>query len=131
MRLETKLYSDGILQVTAKDKMTGKEQKIKVAAKSGLTMEDVQDQVKEAEVHESEDKIRLEAIQIRNEANQLVLRAQQFLAQGKISNQQVQSSIDALKKTLKGNDTAIIKAKIQELQEHLLALYTELAASKS
>ncbi len=71
--------ADGILHVSAKDKQSGKEQKIRIEAKSGLTDAEIQRKVKEAELHAAEDKERKEAVEVRNEADALAFRAQKSL----------------------------------------------------
>ena len=116
--------ADGILHVSAKDKQSGKEQKIKIEAKSGLTDAEIQKKVKEAELHAAEDKVRKEAIEVRNEADALAFRAQKSLSEYKdklpaniVSD--VQSRIDAVKKSLEGENTEELKAKTAELQEHM------------
>jgi molecular chaperone DnaK len=116
--------ADGILHVSAKDKQSGKEQKIRIEAKSGLTDAEIQRKVKEAELHAEEDKVRKEAVEVRNEADALVFRAQKSLDEYKEKlpanvTSDVQGRIDALKKALEGQDSAHIKAKTAELQEHM------------
>lgn len=116
--------ADGILHVSAKDKQSGKEQKIKIEAKSGLSDAEIQKKIKEAELHAAEDKLRKEAVETRNEADSLIFRAQKSINDYKdklpadvITD--VQSHIDALKKALEGQDDALIKAKSNELQQHM------------
>lgn len=116
--------ADGILHVSAKDKQSGKEQKIKIEAKSGLSDAEIQRKVKEAELHAAEDKLRKEEVEVRNEADSLAFRAQKSLTEYKDkipSNiaSDIQVRIDALKKALEGQDSALIKAKTAELQEHM------------
>ena len=124
--------ADGILHVSAKDKQSGKEQKIKIEAKSGLTDAEIQKKIKEAELHAAEDKERKEQVEIRNEADALSFRAQKSLNEYKdklpaniVSD--IQSRIDGLKKALEGQDSALIKAKTAELQEHMQKIGEELA----
>ncbi len=124
--------ADGILQVSAKDKQSGKEQKIRIEAKSGLTDEEIKRKVKEAELHASEDKARKEEVEVRNEADALTFRAQKSLDEYKdklpanvVSD--IQSHIDALKKALDAKDTAQIKAKTAELQQHMQKIGENLA----
>jgi molecular chaperone DnaK len=116
--------ADGILHVSAKDKQSGKEQKIKIEAKSGLTDAEIQRKVKEAELHAAEDKERKEQVEVRNEADSLAFRAQKSLNEYKdklpaevVSS--IQTHIDAVKKALEGQDTAAIKAKSNELQQQM------------
>ncbi len=124
--------ADGILHVSAKDKQSGKEQKIRIEAKSGLTDAEIQKKVKEAELHAAEDKVRKEAVEVRNEADSLAFRAQKSLAEYKdklpapvVSD--IQSHIDALKKALEGQDEALIKSKTTALQEHMQKIGEELS----
>jgi molecular chaperone DnaK len=124
--------ADGILHVSAKDKQTGKEQKIKIEAKSGLTDAEIQRKIKEAELHAAEDKVRKEMIETRNEADALAFRSQKSLSEFKDKlpaqvTSDIQSSIDALKKALEGDDQALIKAKTGELQEKIQKIGEELA----
>jgi len=124
--------ADGILHVSAKDKQSGKEQKIKIEAKSGLSDAEIQRKVKEAELHAAEDKVRKEAVEVRNEGDTLAFRAQKSLNEYKDklpSNvvSDIQSRIDAVKKALEGQDSALIKAKTAELQEHMQKIGEELS----
>jgi molecular chaperone DnaK len=124
--------ADGILHVSAKDKQSGKEQKIRIEAKSGLTDAEIQKKIKEAELHASEDKERKEAIEVRNEADALAFRAEKAIQEYKdklpgnlVSD--IQSRIDAIKKALEGQDTALIKEKSAELQQHMQKIGEELS----
>lgn len=124
--------ADGILHVSAKDKQTNKEQKIKIEAKSGLTDAEIQRKVKEAELHAAEDKVRKEQVEVRNEADSLAFRAQKSLTEFKDKipaniASDIQSRIDAVKKALEGQDSDLIKAKTAELQEHMQKIGEELA----
>lgn len=123
--------ADGILHVSAKDKQSGKEQKIRIEAKSGLTDAEIKSKIREAELHAAEDKERKESIEVRNEADALVFRAQKSLDEYKdrlpapIASE-IQTRVDALKKALEGQDSALIKAKTAELQEHMQKIGEEL-----
>jgi molecular chaperone DnaK len=124
--------ADGILHVSAKDKQSGKEHKIKIEAKSGLTDAEIQKKIKEAELHATEDKERKETVEVRNEADALSFRAQKSLTEFKDKlpaqiSSDIQSRIDDLKKAMEGQDTALIKAKSAELQEHMQKIGEELA----
>jgi molecular chaperone DnaK len=124
--------ADGILHVSAKDKQSGKEQKIRIEAKSGLTDAEIQRKVKEAELHSAEDKERKEAVEIRNEADALAFRAEKSLNEYKDKipapiASEIQSRVAAVKEALKGQDMALIKAKTAELQEHMQKIGEELA----
>jgi molecular chaperone DnaK len=116
--------ADGILHVSAKDIASGKEQKIRIEASSGLDETEIQRMVRDAESHKEEDRKRKDEIELRNEADSLAFRAKKALDQYKdkvpaeIANN-VQTKIDAVKAALeKGDAEAIRKAK-QELEEHM------------
>ena len=125
------LDADGILHVSAKDKQTGKEQKIRIEAKSGLSEEEIQEKVKDAEIHAEEDKKKKEEIEVRNEADSLCFRAEKSLNEYKdklpaniVSD--IQNHIDKVKEAIKQNDTEKIKAAMQELQTHMQKIGEEL-----
>lgn len=116
--------ADGILHVSAKDKQSGKEQKIRIEAKSGLSEEEVKRMLRDAEEHMEEDKKRNEEIQVRNEADSLAFRAQKALTDYKDKLPKnviddVQSKIDAVKKALETTDHDRIKAAYEELNSHM------------
>lgn len=126
------INADGILQVSAKDKQTNKEQKICIQAKSGLSEEEIKQKVKEAELHEADDKERKEAAETRNEADALVFRTEKSLKDYKDKLpanlvSQIQTSADSVKEALKGDNLALIKSKTQELQEMMQKIGEELA----
>ncbi len=115
------LDADGILSVSAKDKQSGKEQKIKIEARSGLSEDEIKAKIQEAESHAEEDKKRKEQIEVKNEADALAFRAQKSLDEFKDKLpkdvvSEIQGKVDALKKTLEGTDAEPIKAAMQELQ---------------
>ncbi len=126
------INADGILQVSAKDKQSGKEQKIQIQAKSGLTDEEIQQKIKDAQLHEAEDKARKEEIETRNEADATSFRAQKSLNEFKDKLpanvvSEIQTRIDAVKKALEGEDTAAIKAASDELQAQMQRIGEELS----
>jgi len=123
--------ADGILHVSAKDIQSGKEQKIRIEASSGLKEEDVKRMVRDAEEHAEEDKKRKEEVDIRNEADSLCFRAEKSLKEYKdrlpaaiVSD--VQSKIDNVKKALERNDSAAIKAAAEELNTHMQKIGEEM-----
>ena len=75
--------ANGILHVSAKDKTTGKEQKIRIEARSGLEEDEIKRMIRDAEDHKEEDRKRKEEIEIRNEADALVFRAEKSLSEYK------------------------------------------------
>ncbi|MEC7838843.1 MAG: molecular chaperone DnaK [Chlamydiota bacterium] len=116
--------ADGILHVSAKDTATGKEQKIRIEASSGLNESDIDRMVKDAEAHKEEDQKRKAAVEVRNEADSLVFRAEKSLSEYKDKlpeeiASEIQSKVDAVKETLKGEDNEAIKAAKTELETHM------------
>lgn len=116
--------ADGILHVHAKDLATGKEQKIRIQAKSGLDEKEIKNIIRDAELHAEEDKKRKEGIEVKNEADAVVFRAEKALRDYKDKipaeiSQDVQSKIDNLKKALESNDVARIKQAREELESHM------------
>ncbi|MBM3199175.1 MAG: molecular chaperone DnaK, partial [Chlamydiae bacterium] len=116
--------ADGILHVSAKDIKTGKEQKIRIEAKSGLSEHEIQRMLKDAEEHAEEDKKKQEEIELRNEADSLAFRAEKSLKEYKdrlpadIVNE-IQTKIDAVKKSLEGDNLSHIRSAKDELNEHM------------
>jgi molecular chaperone DnaK len=114
--------ANGILQVSAKDKGTGKEQKITITASSGLSQEEVDKMAKEAQAHASEDAKRKEEIEARNEADSLVYTVERLLQeQGDKVPADLKSEIDgkiaAVRTALQGNDPEYIRNTTKELNE--------------
>ncbi len=112
--------ANGIVNVSAKDLGTGKEQKITITASSGLSKDEVDAMMKEAEANADEDKAKKEAVETRNRADQVVYAAERMLKDSgdKLSadtKAPVESAIDALKKAIEGEDTAAIEAAIEQL----------------
>ena len=127
--------ADGILHVSAKDKQTGKEQKIKIEAKSGLSDEEIKNKVREAEMHSEEDKKKKEEIETRNEADALCFRAEKSLKEFKDKlpapiSKEIQEKVDAVKEALKGSDHKAIKATSNTLQEHMQKIGEELSKAQ-
>jgi molecular chaperone DnaK len=95
--------ADGILHVSAKDMASGKEQKIRIAAQSGLAEEDIKNILRDAELHAEEDKKRKEEVEVRNDADSLAFRAQKALDEYKDKvpaniSEEISGKIDAVKK---------------------------------
>ena len=130
------LDADGILHVSAKDKQSGKEQKIRIEAKSGLSEDEIKAKVKDAEMHAEEDKKKKEGIEVRNEADALCFRAEKSLSEfkDKLPEQvsaEIQTKVDGLKKALEGDDNALIKSALQELQTHMQKIGEELQKAEA
>ena len=114
--------SDGILKVSAKDKNTGKEQNITIKASSGLSDEEVEKMVKDAEAHAEEDKKFQELVSTKNMADGLVYSTKQSLEELKdeISEdekKQIEEAVSELEEVIKGDDKEAIDAKVQNLSE--------------
>ncbi len=124
--------ANGILNVSAKDKQTGKEQKITIQASSGLTEEEIERMIKEAEAHAEEDRKARELIEARNQADALVHEAKKLLKEAaeKISEATkslVEKAIEAVEEAVKGDEKAVIESKTKELTEAMQKAATEQA----
>ena len=116
------LDSDGILNVSAKDKNTGKEQSITIKSSSGLSDEEVDKMIKDAESHAEEDKKFQELVTSRNMADSLVHSTKQTLEELKdeISEDEktaIEAAVSELEESIKGDDKEAIDAKVQNLSE--------------
>lgn len=129
--------ANGIVHVSAKDMATQKEQSIRITASSGLSKEEVEQLVKDAEAHSEDDKKRREAVEIRNQADSLLYGTEKNLREHgeKISDEDkagIQEAIDGMKKAMEGDDVEAIKAAMQTLTtaSHKLAeeMYKKTAA---
>ena len=114
--------ADGILHVSARDLATGKEQKIRIEASSGLNEAEINRMVKDAESHAQEDKERRRKIEVRNMGDQLLYTTEKTLKEnaGKIdaaSRSAVESALDELRAALKREDTAAIEAATKKVAE--------------
>ena len=112
--------ANGIVNVSAKDKGTGKEQKIQIQASGGLSEEEIQKMVKEAEANKEADKKKRETVDARNQADSLVFSTEKSLKEHgeKISVEEkkaIEAGIVDLKKSLEGTDTEDVKKKTQNL----------------
>ena len=115
---------NGIVKVSAKDLGTGKEQKITIQSGSGMSKEDIDRMVKEAEAHAAEDKKQKDAIDAKNQADSLVYQAEKTIKdigdkadQGQV--EKVKAACEKVKEALKGTDTEAIKKATEELQKPL------------
>jgi len=114
--------ANGILHVSAKDKATGKEQSIQIKASSGLSDEEIDKMVKDAEAHAEEDRKFHELIDVRNQADGLIHATNKSLQDlgDKVEaneKQEIEAAIAALQEAMKGDDKAAIEAKTAELGE--------------
>ena len=116
--------ANGIVHVSAKDLGTGKEQKITIQSDSGMSKEDIDRMVKEAEAHAAEDKKQKEAIDVKNQADSFVYQAEKTIKDlgdkaDKAQIAKVQEGVDKVKEALKSNDTETIKKAMEEAQKPL------------
>ena len=123
--------ANGIVNVSAKDLGTGKEQHITITSSTNMSKDDIEKAVKEAEQYAAEDARIKESVETRNAADQMVYQAEKTLGEmgDKIpegDKASVQSAIDKLKETLKGEDSAAIKADTEALQQAFFAVSEKL-----
>ncbi|MCD2144969.1 molecular chaperone DnaK [Gordonia paraffinivorans] len=119
--------ANGIVHVTAKDKGTGKENSIRIQDGSGLSKEEIDRMIKDAEAHAEEDRKRREETETRNQAESLVHTTEKFLKDNEDKvpaevKEKVESAIEGAKEALKGTDTAAIRSAIEKLSEESQAL---------
>jgi molecular chaperone DnaK len=115
------INADGILKVTAKDKATGREQAMQIIPSSGLQEKEIEQMVRDAEDHASEDARRKESVEARNVADSTVYAAEKFLSDNAAAIPEgqktaVQAEIDAVKSAMEGGDSAAIKDASTRLQ---------------
>jgi molecular chaperone DnaK len=114
--------ADGILHVSAQDKATGREQKITITASSGLSKEEVDRLVREAERNAAEDRRRKEDVEARNQADSMAYSAEKALREhgdkvpGNVKSE-IEAQINAVREALKGSDTEAIKRTTRQLFE--------------
>ncbi|MCX6721653.1 MAG: Hsp70 family protein, partial [Candidatus Staskawiczbacteria bacterium] len=123
--------ANGILNVSAKAKATGKTQSIKIEGSSGISKEEVERMKKDAEIHASDDKKKQETIEIKNTADALVYTCEKTLkdAGDKIKaedKKQVEDKVSALKTAQKSDNIEEIKLKTKELSEFIQKIGAEL-----
>ena len=118
--------ANGILNVTAKDKATGAEQKIAITASTNLSKQDVDRMVQEAQRNASEDRRRAELVQARNEADTVIYQAEKSLRDmgDKVSSadkQRIEAKVADLKSAMNSGDASQIRQRASELQQAILA----------
>lgn len=123
--------ANGIVNVSAKDLGTGKEQSITITASTNLTEEEIEQKIKEAEKFAEEDKKKKEEIEARNNADSIIYQTEKTLKdlEGKISadeKSKVEEKLNALKKALEGSDTEEIKKKTEEVTQEFYAISQKL-----
>jgi molecular chaperone DnaK len=128
--------ANGIVHVSAKDLGTGKEQKIRIEASSGLNDSEIDRMVKEAEAHAEEDRRERERIDARNEADSLIYTTEKALKEvgdkiGAGEKAAVENAIKDLKSVMEGKDTELIKQKTEALKQASYKLSEELYRNAS
>lgn len=128
--------ANGIVHVSAKDLGTGKEQKIRIEASSGLNEGDIDKMVREAEAHAEEDRKERERIETRNEADALIYQTEKSLKEygdkaGAGEKQNIETAVKDLKAAIESNDTEAIKQKTEALKQASYKLSEELYKNAS
>ncbi len=127
--------ANGILHVAAKDKNTGKEQRIEIKAGSGLSEDEIKRMVADAETHREEDRKFQELVQVRNKADQLVHATRSAIKEhgGKVAGDvigRVEEALSELEKVMKGDDKAAIESRITRLEEAGQSLFAAAQAGQ-
>ncbi len=128
--------ANGIVNVTAKDKGTGKEQHITITSSTNMSKEDIEKAVHEAEKFAEEDKKQKEAVEVKNQAESAIFQMEKSLGElgDKVTDAEkapVNDAIAKLKETLKGNDTAAIKADTEALEKAFYPIAEKLYQSQA
>ena len=123
--------ANGVVNVSAKDLGTGKEQKITITSSTNMSKDDIDKAVKDAEQYAAEDKKRREEIDVRNGADQMIYQTEKTLGElgDKVSEAEkteINNAVAALREALKGTDLEAIKAKQEELQKKFYAISEKL-----
>ena len=119
--------ANGIVHVSAKDLGTGKENDITITSNTNMSKEDIDKAVKEAEAYAAEDKKRREAVDVRNNADQMIYQTEKTVTEfgDKLSDEEkskIETAKEALKEALKGEDIEAIKAKQEDLQKEIYTI---------
>jgi molecular chaperone DnaK len=127
--------ANGILNVTAKDKASGKEQSIKITGSTGLSKEEVERMTKEAEAHAKEDEEKKERIEVKNQADALIFTAEKTLREDKENKiaedlkKEVEEKVKAVKDILDSGSKDELQTKTQELSESLQKIGSQMYQS--
>ena len=117
--------ANGIVNVSAKDQGSGKEQKITITSSTNLTEEEIDKKVKEAEKFADDDKKKKEGIEVKNNAESLVYQARKTLEEAKVEGNEkdkIEEKIGDLEASIKADDTGDIKAKTEALQQEIYSM---------
>jgi len=126
---------NGILHVKAKDKATGKENKVEIKGHSGLSKEEIERMKKEAEAHSAEDKARRELVDLRNKAEAFTLEAEKQLKEhgdkvGPAERGEIENAVNRVKELTKGEDKAALQKGLDDLNKVLMKLGEEIYKSQ-
>jgi molecular chaperone DnaK len=133
VEVEFDLDANGILNVSAKDLGTGKQQKITITASSGLNEREISQMVKDAEQHAEEDRLKRESVEAKNQAENLVYQTEKLLKEqaDKVAADKkagVEKAVEDVKSAIKGGDTAAIKSAVEALNTQMQAVSADLYA---
>jgi molecular chaperone DnaK len=127
--------ANGIINVTARDKATGKEQKVTITASTNLSKEEIEAKVRESRENEAEDRRRRELVEARNQADSLAYQTEKTLRDlgdrvpaGERTN--IESKLNALRESIQGDDLSSIRQQTEELQNAFHALSQQLYAQQ-
>ncbi|MFO7974948.1 MAG: molecular chaperone DnaK [Candidatus Hydrogenedentota bacterium] len=114
--------ANGIVHVSAKDLATGKEQRIRIESSSGLSEEEIERMVKDADAHQQEDKEKKHRIEVRNNADAMVYQSEKLLKEsgdkiGAEDKKAVESALEDVKKAIQNDDTAAIESAMETLTQ--------------
>ncbi len=128
--------ANGIVHVSAKDMATGKEQKIRIESSSGLSEDEINNMVNEAEAHAEEDKKEKEKVEVTNEADAMIYSTEKSLKEygDKVSEDdksKIESALAELKTSVQGGDLEDIKAKVEALKQASYKLAEEMYKNAS
>jgi molecular chaperone DnaK len=127
--------ANGILNVTARDKATGKEQKVTITASTNLSKQEIEAKVRESQEHEAEDRKRRELAEARNTADSLAYQTEKTLRElgervPAEERSNIESKLSALRETIKGDDLASIRRQTEEIQNAFHAISQQLYAQQ-
>ncbi|MEE9251495.1 MAG: molecular chaperone DnaK [Alphaproteobacteria bacterium] len=119
--------ANGIVNVSAKDKATNKEQQIRIQASGGLSEEDIEKMVKDAEAHAEEDRKRKEVVEARNQADTLIHTTEKNLKEfgdkvGENERREIEDAVQALRQVMDGDDVQAIRSKLEALAQAAMKL---------
>jgi molecular chaperone DnaK len=118
------LDANGILNVKAQDKGTGREQSVTITASSTLNKDEVDRMVKEAEAHSAEDRAKREEVELRNQADHMIHQAEKVIKDNEARipedvKSEVNTKLESLKSAAKGSDTKALQREMDEFNEAL------------